>query len=52
LDSTVLLDVVTTQDTVTQLVAQIRRVRRFVPAAREVAVAGHDCDRAGKPNCD
>jgi IS5 family transposase len=51
LDSTVLFDAVATQDTVTQLVAQIRRVRRLVPAAREVIVTGHDYDRAGKPVC-
>jgi hypothetical protein len=36
LDSTVLADAVATQDTVTQLVAAIRRVRRLVPKAREV----------------
>lgn len=52
LDSTVLFDAVATQDTVTQLVAQIRRVRRLVSAAREVAVAGHHYERAGKPDCD
>jgi DDE family transposase/transposase-like protein DUF772 len=52
LDSTVLFDAVATQDTVTQLVAQIRRVRRLVPEAREVAVGGHDYDQAGKPDCD
>jgi hypothetical protein len=51
LDSTVLFDAVATQDTVTQLVAQIRRVRRLVPAAREVVVTGHDYDQAGKPLC-
>ena len=33
LDSTLLDDAVATQDTVTQLVAAIRRVRRLVPAA-------------------
>jgi IS5 family transposase len=52
LDSTVLFDAVATQDTATQLVAQIRRVRRLVPEAREVAVAAHDYDRSGKPDCD
>ncbi len=52
LDSTVLDDAVATQDTVTQLVAQIRRVRAQVPAAAEVAVHAHDYDRAGKPECD
>jgi IS5 family transposase len=52
LDSTVLDDAVATQDTVTQLVAQIRRVRREIAAAAEVAVHVHDYDRAGKPECD
>ena len=51
LDSTILADAVATQDTVTQLVAAIRRVRRLVPAAREVELAAHDYDRPGKPQC-
>jgi IS5 family transposase len=51
LDSTILADAVATQDTVTQLVAAVRRVRRMVPAAREVQLAAHDYDRAGKPQC-
>jgi hypothetical protein len=51
LDSTVLEDAVATQDTVTQLVAAIRRVRRLVPHAREVAAAAHDYDQPGKPVC-
>jgi hypothetical protein len=51
LDSTVLADAVATQDTVTQLVAAIRRVRRLVPAARAVELAAHDYDRPGKPDC-
>jgi hypothetical protein len=51
LDSTILTDAVATQDTITQLAAAIRRVRRLVPAARGVAVAAHDYDRAGKPQC-
>lgn len=51
LDSTLLDDAVATQDTVTQLVAQIRRVRRLIPEARVVAVSAHDYDRAGKPVC-
>jgi Transposase DDE domain/Transposase domain (DUF772) len=51
LDSTVLEDAVATQDTVTQLVAAIRRVRRLVAAAREVELAAHDYDRPGKPQC-
>ena len=50
LDSTVLDDAVATQDTVTQLVAAIRKVRKLVPAAREVAVSAHDYDRGGKPD--
>jgi hypothetical protein len=51
LDSTILADAVATQDTVTQLVAAIRRVRRLVPAARGVELAAHDYDRPGKPDC-
>jgi hypothetical protein len=51
LDSTVLEDAVATQDTVTQLVAAIRRVRRLLPAARGVELAAHDYDRPGKPQC-
>ena len=50
LDSTVLADAVATQDTVTQLVAAIRRVRRLVPAARAVELGAHDYDRPGKPD--
>ena len=51
LDSTILADAVATQDTVTQLVAAIRRVRRLVAVAREVELAAHDYDRPGKPVC-
>jgi hypothetical protein len=51
LDSTVLEDAVATQDTVTQLAAAIRRVRRLVPEARGVEVAARDDDRPGKPVC-
>jgi hypothetical protein len=51
LDSTVLADAVATQDTITQLVAAIRRVRRLVPAARQLELAAHDYDRPGKPVC-
>jgi hypothetical protein len=51
LDSTILADAVATQDTVTQLVAAIRRVRRLVPVAREVKLAAHDYERPGKPDC-
>ncbi|HET7487232.1 MAG TPA: IS1182 family transposase [Acidimicrobiales bacterium] len=49
LDSTVLDDAVATQDTVTQLISAIRRVRRLVPAAAAVAVSAHDYDCAAKP---
>src|SRR6266496_2657861 len=51
LDSTVLADAVATQDTVTQLVAAIRRVRRLVGQARAVELTAHDYDRPGKPDC-
>ena len=51
LDSTILEDAVATQDTVTQLVAAIRRVRRLIAAAREVELSAHDDDRPGKPVC-
>jgi len=51
LDSTILADAVATQDTVTQLVAAIRRVRRLVPQTRQVQVRAHDYDRPGKPQC-
>jgi IS5 family transposase len=51
LDSTLLDDAVATQDTVTQLVSAIRRVRRLVPEAVAVTVSAHDYDAAGKPVC-
>ncbi len=51
LDSTILEDAVATQDTVTQLVEAIRRVRRLVPQAREVRLTAHDDERPGKPVC-
>jgi IS5 family transposase len=51
LDSTLLDDAVATQDTVTQLVSAIRRVRRLVPAAATVEVTAHDYDASGKPVC-
>jgi transposase len=52
LDSTLLDDAVATQDTVTQLVAAIRRVRRLVPAAATLTPAAHDYDHdPGKPAC-
>jgi IS5 family transposase len=52
LDSTVLDDAVATQDTVTQLIGAIRRVRREVPEAAEVIAThctAHDYDDPGKP---
>jgi Transposase DDE domain/Transposase domain (DUF772) len=52
LDSTVLDDAVATQDTVTQLIAAIRRVRREIPAAAAVVAehcTAHDYDDPGKP---
>jgi hypothetical protein len=52
LDSTVFGDAVATQDTVTQLVAAIRRVIREVPGAKSVAEAhcrAHDYTDPGKP---
>ena len=51
LDSTVLYDAVTTQDTVTMIGAQIRRVRRLAPRAAGLALA-HDYDSRAKPVCD
>jgi IS5 family transposase len=49
LDSTLLDDAVATQDTVTQLIAAIRRVRRVVPGAMVVTVSAHDYESQGKP---
>ena len=49
LDSTVLDDAVATQDTVTQLIAAIRRVRRLVPAAAALELTAHDYSDPGKP---
>lgn len=49
LDSTVLDDAVATQDTVTQLIAAIRRVRRLVPEAAALDLSGHDYANPGKP---
>src|ERR1700733_4208008 len=54
-DSTILADAVATQDTVTQLVAAIRKVAREVPgAAGQIArvCTGHDYSRPGKPVID
>ena len=52
LDSTVLDDAVATQDTITQLIAAIRRVAREVPGADTVIAEqcrAHDYARPGKP---
>ena len=58
LDSTVLDDAVARQDTVTQLIAQIRRVGREVPEAKDLidvhctrlaALTGQGYDSSGKP---
>jgi hypothetical protein len=54
-DSTILADAVATQDTITQLIASIRRVARQVPGAAEQIAAvctGHDYRRPGKPDVD
>ena len=51
LDSTVLYDAVATQDTVTMIGAQIRRVRKLAPQAAGLALA-HDYDGRAKPVCD
>jgi IS5 family transposase len=40
---------VATQDTITQLISAIRRVRRLVPTALAVPVSAHDYDGAAKP---
>jgi hypothetical protein len=52
LDSTILDDAVATQDTVTQLIAAIRRVGRLVPTAAAVIAQqchAHDYSDPGKP---
>jgi IS5 family transposase len=54
-DSTILADAVATQDTITQLVAAVRRVGRVVPgAAGQIAAVctGHDYSSPGKPRID
>jgi len=54
-DSTILADAVATQDTITQLIAAIRRVGRQVPGAMERIAAvctGHDHSGPGKPRID
>jgi hypothetical protein len=52
LDSTIVDDAVATQDTVTQLIAIIRKVRREIPGAAAVVArrcSAHDYDDPGKP---
>jgi IS5 family transposase len=51
LDSTLLDDAVATQDTVTQLVSMIRRVRDAIPEAAAVELVGDDYDAGSKPQC-
>jgi hypothetical protein len=53
-DSTVFDDAVATQDTVTRLVAAMRKVARLVPGARPVIerVAKLDYSKPGKPDID
>jgi IS5 family transposase len=54
-DSTILADAVATQDTITQLIAAIRRVARMVPgAAGQIAelCTGHDYSSPAKPQID
>jgi Transposase domain (DUF772) len=50
-DSTVLDDAVARQDTVTMLVAQIRKVRKLVPEIAGVWVRHHNLE-GGRPPCD
>src|SRR5947209_11352261 len=49
LDSTLLDDAVATQDTVTQLISAIRRVRRVIPGAASLELIAHDYDAGAKP---
>ena len=54
-DSTVLADAVATQDTITQLIAAVRRVGREVPGAMEMIAGvctGHDYTQPAKPKID
>jgi hypothetical protein len=55
IDSTILADAVATQDTITQLIAAVRRVARTVPGAGDLVAAvctGHDYTKPGKPRID
>jgi Transposase DDE domain/Transposase domain (DUF772) len=54
-DSTILADAVATRDTITQLVAAIRRCSRLVPGAAELIASvctGHDYSSPGRPRID
>lgn len=51
LDSTVLCDAVATQDTVTMIASQIRRVRKLAAGAAAVGLS-RDYDGRVKPSCD
>ena len=54
-DSTILADAVATQDTITQLIAAVRRVARVVPEAAALIASvctGHDYSQPGKPRID
>ena len=54
-DSTILADAVATQDTITQLIAAVRRVARQVPGAAakiQAVCTGHDYTTPGKPKID
>jgi transposase len=54
-DSTILADAVATQDTITQLIAAVRRVAREVPGAAakiQAVCSGHDYSTPGKPQID
>src|SRR5919197_1235066 len=42
-------DPVATQDTVTQIISAVRRVRREIPEATEVALTAHDYEAGAKP---
>jgi hypothetical protein len=54
-DGTIVDDAVATQDTITQLIAAVRKAGRLVPGAAELIAAvctGHDYRRPGRPVID
>lgn len=51
LDSTILDDAVATQDTVTQIIAQVRRVRKMIIETKNVELTAHDYESGKKPVC-